>query len=374
MEMESLIEDMKRKALLLDEDMNYFQKLCAKVIDLADKKEQDFHNLVANMARYPKVEGEIVRFNVGGTLFATSRSNITKKILIEDSLPPSPANKPKDEVKLENADKYYEPNMLEGLVNGLVEVTLDSSGAIFIDRDPKYFSLVLNYLRVANTNTEFKLGPKFEELDELYEEAEFYNVKALTDWLYPRLVIPSAILSKNQLTRSLISLVEPIAHIGSQFKRLKLLYRATEHGFSSSAFHQRCDSKGKTLTLIKADSTGYIFGGYTSTSWDSSGNYRPDKEAFVFSLVNKNHRQLVIKVDPTAISNAIYCSSSYGPIFGSGHDIFICNNANSSNESCSNLGPSYKHPDYVYQSNEAKTLFAGSHQFKAAEIEVFLVQ
>ncbi len=37
----------------------------------------------------------------------------------------------------------------------------------------------------------------------------------------------------------------------------------------------------------------------------------------------------------------------------------------------SNLGCSYKHPQYAYETNEAKSFLAGSHKFQLDEIEVY---
>ena len=52
----------------------------------------------------------------------------------------------------------------------------------------------------------------------------------------------------------------------------KLLYRASEHGYSSKSFHEHCDDKGPTLIVIKS-SGGWIFGGYTTQSWSGDGIY-----------------------------------------------------------------------------------------------------
>jgi len=73
----------------------------------------------------------------------------------------------------------------------------------------------------------------------------------------------------------------------------------------------------------------------------------------------------------TIPSNAIYANEACGPTFSGGHDLFICDNSNSANGSYSCLGKSYKHPNYVYGSNEAKSFLAGSKNFLATEIEVY---
>ncbi len=51
-----------------------------------------------------------------------------------------------------------------------------------------------------------------------------------------------------------------------------LLYRSTRDGFTSQAFHSKCDGKGKTITIIKSN-LDYVFGGYASSVWNSSTSY-----------------------------------------------------------------------------------------------------
>ena len=46
----------------------------------------------------------------------------------------------------------------------------------------------------------------------------------------------------------------------------KMIYRASEHGYTAKSFHKYCDNKGPTLMMIKS-SEGWIFGGYTTQSW-----------------------------------------------------------------------------------------------------------
>ena len=53
----------------------------------------------------------------------------------------------------------------------------------------------------------------------------------------------------------------------------RLLYRASEHGYTASSFHEYCDGKSPTLVVIKS-SGGWIFGGYTTESSDDNFAYR----------------------------------------------------------------------------------------------------
>ena len=46
----------------------------------------------------------------------------------------------------------------------------------------------------------------------------------------------------------------------------ELRYRASEHEYTASSFHECCNDKGPNLIVIKS-SGGWIFGGYTTQSW-----------------------------------------------------------------------------------------------------------
>ena len=48
------------------------------------------------------------------------------------------------------------------------------------------------------------------------------------------------------------------------------VYNAQEHGWGSYDFHRCCNKKGWTLVILKT-TKGYIFGGFTTLDWESSG-------------------------------------------------------------------------------------------------------
>lgn len=147
-----------------------------------------------------------------------------------------------------------------------------------------------------------------------------------------------------------------------------LIYRASRDGFQSNDFHSKCDNKKNTLVVIKS-TNGNIFGGYTQQNW-SGNQYKCDKNAFMFSLVNKeNTPQLLARILES--SSTIFCDPTNGPVFGAGHDLFICSKSNSINSSSSNLGSSFKHLNYDYNSNEARAFLAGSFNFTTIDIEVY---
>ena len=59
--------------------------------------------------------------------------------------------------------------------------------------------------------------------------------------------------------------------LGSDYK-WRLIYRASEHGYTAKSFHEYCNNKGPTLIMIKSDG-GWIFGGYTTQSWSGKCIY-----------------------------------------------------------------------------------------------------
>jgi hypothetical protein len=148
-----------------------------------------------------------------------------------------------------------------------------------------------------------------------------------------------------------------------------LLYRGTRDGFGSQDFHSKCDGKSNTLTLVKAQQSSYIFGGFTTVEWDSSSIWKSDPNAFLFSLTNKDNKPLKMKIDSNKHQHAIFCHSECGPSYVGG--IIIKNNANTTIDSYSNLGFNYKHPQYAYETVEAESFLAGSYKFQLAEIEVY---
>lgn len=103
-------------------------------------------------------------------------------------------------------------------------------------------------------------------------------------------------------------------------KSWKLCYKASKDGFSCYTFHAKCDNVGPTIVVIQS-TNGNIFGGFAGIDWASTGQYRTDPDCFLFSLVNHaGNPPTQIPLKPGA-NNHIYCSRTYGPTFGGGHDL-----------------------------------------------------
>ncbi len=74
------------------------------------------------------------------------------------------------------------------------------------------------------------------------------------------------------------------SRMNKEVKEIKKLYQITIEGDGSVNFHSKCDNIPNTLVLIKS-AGNRRFGGFTSQVWEStSGSYKDDKNAFLFSL------------------------------------------------------------------------------------------
>ena len=195
------------------------------------------------------------------------------------------------------------------------------------------------------------------------------NTEKINDAILGKLnknkMIDSLIISNHSEQKQLLSLCE-----FSSNQKWNLIYRASQDGFEAFSFHTKCDNKLNTLIIIKS-TNGNVFGGYTEQTWNQSwsGNvtFKADPNSFIFSLINKKNKPIKMKWSK---NNGIFCSISYGPTFG-GYDIIIADKSNINTKSHSNLGHSYIHPDYRFETNEAKSFLAGSHTFQVSEMEVY---
>ncbi|KAG9306432.1 hypothetical protein G9A89_003542 [Geosiphon pyriformis] len=63
-----------------------------------------------------------------------------------------------------------------------------------------------------------------------------------------------------------------------------LLLRGSQDGLTPADFHQLCDNKGATVTIIKVKGTGQLIGGYNPEFWHSRDSWIDGKGSFLFSF------------------------------------------------------------------------------------------
>ena len=156
------------------------------------------------------------------------------------------------------------------------------------------------------------------------------------------------------------------SRLNKEVKELKKLYQATIDGDGAINFHSRCDNIPNTLVLIKS-AGNRRFGGFTTAQWSSSsGEYKDDPNAFLFSL----DKQKIYSYKKNGKS--IYANRNYGPTFGGAHDIHIGQNVIQEKhlytfESASNCSYNYN------GDNNALSEDGKGNRIYAAEYEVFQV-
>ena len=146
----------------------------------------------------------------------------------------------------------------------------------------------------------------------------YFNIPELViiiSSLYYAPIIHSVILNNAEKHKLLQFIKEQLNH--SQFK-LDLLYRFSRDFQTVKTFHDLCNNKGATITIIKSKKYNHIFGGYTSLEWTSTGSAKTDESAFLFLLRSSfGHKPRIITLKRNG-EYAVGHYSSYGPCFGGG--------------------------------------------------------
>ena len=144
-------------------------------------------------------------------------------------------------------------------------------------------------------------------------------------------------------------------------QKFKLLYKASEDGFNSKSFHEKCDGIKNTFTIVKSINEN-ISGGYTDSAWDSNGRFINGTDSFIFSFTNQVNEPFKAKC--TNYQRSIFGNPNYGPIFGK-DDLTIYLDSNTNQKSFSHFGSSYEYKTY------GETILAGSKNFHTTDIEVY---
>ena len=69
----------------------------------------------------------------------------------------------------------------------------------------------------------------------------------------------------------------------------KLILRGSRDGFTPKKFHEICDNKSRTVTVIKVKDSNEILGGYNPIEWKPECSIGITKDSFIFSFKNKGN-------------------------------------------------------------------------------------
>jgi len=280
-------------------------------------KEGNWAETEKSMAQNASKLPTVVHLNVSGTRFSVKKEALLR----------------------------HEGSLLAQILTNNHSQQLPTTGEVFIDRDPKLFEHIIRFL----------VHRKLTSQDDLDLKMEFEHFR-----------IPFG-----------ISIKSPLLH-GSDFayditewlpnRKFQLLYKATTDGFEAEDFHNKCDNKGSTLTLIRS-ANGYLFGGYSVLPWDSTTeDFKNHSEGFIFTLSNPHNIPPSKYPHDEQNPQSIYCISYCGPTFGTGFDIYVGNDSHQDNESYTNFPKSY-----VDTTGKGNNTFTGARNFVTSDIEVFSV-
>jgi uncharacterized protein YgfB (UPF0149 family) len=148
----------------------------------------------------------------------------------------------------------------------------------------------------------------------------------------------ASIISGGSSLLSADDLLQLEAWLGEDHLTLTNIFTKTPgDGQDSYDFHAAVDGRGRTFSIIEVlpgAVSGQVIGGYNPQSWNASGWHitenDADRTAFLFNLDTLDlQRQKLGSLDNNHGRYQTYNYYNYGPVFGSGHDLYIYNNLSS---------------------------------------------
>eukprot|EP00026_Physarum_polycephalum_P011207 Phypoly_transcript_11412.p1 GENE.Phypoly_transcript_11412~~Phypoly_transcript_11412.p1 ORF type:complete len:404 (+),score=58.10 Phypoly_transcript_11412:55-1212(+) len=331
-EKERKLIEIDRQLRIIKEELTQKDRLCTTIAAGLEKREQILlereKQWEENEKKLSAETGDVVKLNVGGTRFVTNKST------------------------LRLAGTYFERFISTN--------SQTPNEEFFIDRDPKHFGAILNYLREGEMRDK---GWEPWEVEELTTEFEFFNIAFPSN--LPRLPRqPNSLFGRGSTVPA--TLQDKLSH-WLPGKNFHLLYKATRDGFTASDFHNLCDNQSTTVVVIS--SSGYIFGGYFPESWESNCKWKTHPESFIFTLTNPHSipptRYLLKPNDQYAVMNFStpnrWCFS-----FGGGSDMIVCSDSHKEQHSHFNFPHSY-----LDTTGKGKDTFTGCAKFVTQEIEIY---
>ena len=335
--MDSIEQASKKLKTVADDFIARYQNVAHKLDEEEEKIKKRFEALeekkAALLGQYGNpnaTEHDLIEINAGGRVIAAKRGTLCQ----------------------------IKGSRLEGLFSGLWDKQLqrDGDGRVFLDVYPEGFQAVVDYLNELAISPPDD-PPKFPVAD--HEE----NQCMVDSLLHLFSLKPSNGISGSMVITdpAHASLLHDWLKAEDSDGGLRLLYRSTRDGFSSEAFHSRCDGQGSTLSIIEA-TNGAILGGFSNVSWKKHHfrEWEAADKAFLFSLCREDISSCKkMKQISRSATGAMYHNSQYGPSFGGGTDLLVRGNELS-------LNP------YTYESSQ--WCAAGkSKAFEVKEVEVYAV-
>ncbi|GES96363.1 carbohydrate-binding module family 13 protein [Rhizophagus clarus] len=142
----------------------------------------------------------------------------------------------------------------------------------------------------------------------------------------------------------------------------KLILRGSRDGFAPNKFHEICDGKSRTVSIIKVRDSDEILGGYNPIEWKQDERvYDVTNESFIFSFETADNIEKHILSRVENEQNAIFNVRDCGPLFGEyGEDLAI-------------WGDDFYNKSYCIKRSYEKQIRKFQYYFSVEEYEVFQI-
>jgi len=176
-------------------------------------------------------------------------------------------------------------NIKQNEINYIIEIRKENEkfNQVYKGNSTDYLVNELSY----DTNYEIRICTLYNNIKSPWSQIQKIKTKIDSLFFYKN----SLIIGDNEDNiKYLKKWINPKSEIKGE-----LLYRLSRDGPSYQTFHQNCDDKGPTLTLIK-DENDMKTGGYTPLSWDSKTEWKNDNDTFIFNLTKKKNSLSHLKI------------------------------------------------------------------------------
>ena len=310
---------------------NKFLALCENIDDIIDtiyENASNYCNIIENN-NYYEIKIHIPVKNIKEINFILKEKKKTQTEIINDLI---------ISFKLQNK-KIEDQNKI-----------IENQGEKINELEIKVKNLEIENNKIKNALKEIL---KKEIIDELKIEKE-KEIKKKVEEISPITNSISKIIN-NDLFMQLNNWINPLKSL-----KFELIFTASINGDLSKNFHEKCDGKGPTVTIVKGKN-GYIFGGYLTVPFSSDRKSHYDDKAFLFSLTNI--KKFPIKIKEQAVCHLFY----WGPYIGYENNCDLAINSG-----CLKNKNSYCKPK-SYEFNREDLIGTKDEKFEVDDYEVYLV-
>jgi len=263
------MSDLKNKLDLLTTNFMEISNQVQERLREIEEKEKRWLELEEKIKHCAAQAKTKIKLDVGGKIFSTSKSTL---LAFEGS--------------------YFHAMLSSG------HWKPDEDGVYFIDRNPKFFNIILDYMRTGKIDV---TDLNHKELTKLLDDLDYFQIQhPLSNPLSIPSIPTSKILDIN-MQNILLSMLPP----GGGRRIFKLVHDSNK-GIIAKDFDQAVKGLGPTLIVIKS-TTDYVFGAYVQDTWGQGGSWiEGSKDTFLFTFGNNS---TPVKLLHCGKGNGIHISS-----------------------------------------------------------------